>query len=399
MKLDAGNIESEVAKSFKYLLYSRALRSVALIYASLAFSLYLHALRFSVELIGLVAALVFLVGIILSLLYGMLGDRKGFRTELIVAEIVTALGALLIAISANPILIILGILLAGLSGGAGSMRGAFSPGANAYVAHNFRNEAERVKRFSMLSLVASLSSIGGSALFMFVSPLSLAYGEINAYRMLFFISFLLLFASIFSLARLKELPKSPKKSAIVNPQSWRYLRKVIVVNAINGVGIGMIVPLLPLWFKLTYHVSSVEIGWLFTLSYIATALGLFLSMKYAVKIESLKVTVYTRIASALLVVAFALSPLFILSAVFYNIRALISGFGSPSRTNVNIRGVSDEDYGTGSSIQGIATRVAQLSSGASGYLMEIYLPMPLLLGGILQLLAGLGYSFMFKSKH
>ena len=75
-----------------------------------------------------------------------------------------------------------------------------------------------------------------------------------------------------------------------------------------------------------------------------------------------------------------------------------AGFGSPSRTAVNVRGVDIEDYGTATSIQGVASRAGQLSSGLSGYLMEFALPLPIFIGGILQLASGIGYKLLF-SKH
>ncbi|MEM3827438.1 MAG: hypothetical protein QXR58_02450, partial [Candidatus Micrarchaeaceae archaeon] len=74
----------------------------------------------------------------------------------------------------------------------------------------------------------------------------------------------------------------------------------------------------------------------------------------------------------------------------------IAGFGSPSRTTVSVRGIDAEDYGAATSVQGIASRTAQLSSGASGYLMDYALPMPIFIGGIFQLISGISYKLLFK---
>jgi Major Facilitator Superfamily. len=154
--------ETEIEKidsRFKYLLYSRAFRSIALIYMSLAFSLYLVALHVSIINIGLVAAATMLFMIFLTLLLGAIGDRKGYKTELVIAELFAFIGALIIAISTSVTYIIIGMIIAGLSGGAGGMRGAFSPGTNAFIANNYRDEKERVKRYSLVTMVASLSAI------------------------------------------------------------------------------------------------------------------------------------------------------------------------------------------------------------------------------------------------
>ncbi|EEZ92534.1 MAG: hypothetical protein BJBARM4_0896 [Candidatus Parvarchaeum acidiphilum ARMAN-4] len=47
---------------------------------------------------------------------------------------------------------------------------------------------------------------------------------------------------------------------------------------------------------------------------------------------------------------------------------------------INSNGVNAQDYGTASSVMGLANRLAQTSSGLSGYLMDVSLPFPVLLG-------------------
>ncbi len=391
--------KEDVDKTFKYLLYSRVLRSIGLIYIGLAFSLYLDALHISLIGIGLVAALVMLFTIFITLLYGYIGDRKGFKMELMIGEAVTFAGVALIAFSAKLPLIVLGMMLAGLSGGAGSMRGSFSPGSSAFIANNYRDETERVRKYSVINLTASVSAIGGSILFALVSPLGKAVGLLLAYRYLFALAAVLIGISLAFISMLKELPKERKTTKIMTKQSWKYLGKVITVNSLGGIGMGLVAPLLPLWLKLMYHVDSVEIGALFTIVYLTTALGLYLSFRFARKFGSLAIAAQTRIFSGLLLVAMAFSPTFVIAAIFWLLRAAISGFGNPSRTNVNIRGISNEDYGTASSVQGVATRAAQLSSGAAGYLMDIALPIPLFIGGLFQFASGIGYRLVFGKEN
>ncbi|MGC9011238.1 MAG: MFS transporter, partial [Candidatus Micrarchaeia archaeon] len=118
-------------------------------------SLYLHALKLSIVDIGLVAGATMLFMIILTYILGYIGDRRGFKTELVISESISFIGALLIALSTSVDIIILGMVIAGLTGGAGGMRGAFSPGTNAYIANNFADENERVRRYSLVSMTDS----------------------------------------------------------------------------------------------------------------------------------------------------------------------------------------------------------------------------------------------------
>jgi len=388
----------KIDSRFKYLLYSRAFRSIALIYMSLAFSLYLVALHVSIINIGLVAAATMLFMIFLTLLLGAIGDRKGYKTELVIAELFAFIGALIIAISSAVTYIIIGMIIAGLSGGAGGMRGAFSPGTNAFIANNYKDEKERVKRYSLVTMVASAAAIGGSLLFSIVTPLSLSVGLLNAYRYLFMFSSALLGLSVLLLLLLTDAEKPIKTTKVMKASSAKYSLKVITANSLGGIGMGVFMPLLPLWFKLSYGAEPLEIGIVFSAAYIFTAFGSYLSSRFAHRFNPLSIASYTRVLSGLLLLAMALSPVLIIAGIIYVLRAVIAGFGSPSRTTVNVRGVAAEDYGTATSLQGVASRVAQLSSGASGYLMDYALPLPLLVGGIFQFASGISYKLLFKGR-
>jgi len=394
--------ETEIEKidsRFKYLLYSRAFRSIALIYMSLAFSLYLVALHVSIINVGLVAAATMLFMIFLTILLGAIGDRRGYKTELVIAEVFAFIGALIIAISSTVTYIIIGMIIAGLSGGAGGMRGAFSPGTNAFIANNYRDEKERVKRYSLVTMVASAAAIGGSLLFSIVTPLSASVGLLNAYRYIFMFSSALLGLSVLLLLLLTDAKKPVKTTKMMKASSAKYSLKVITANSLGGIGMGVFMPLLPLWFKLSYGAEPFEIGIIFSAVYIFTALGSYMSSRFAHRFNALNIASYTRVLGSLLLLAMAFSPALIIAGIIYIARAVIAGFGSPSRTTVNVRGIDAEDYGTATSVQGVASRVAQLSSGASGYLMDYALPMPLVVGGIFQFASGISYKLLFKGKN
>ena len=389
---------NDTDKRFKYLLYSRAFRSVAIIYMSLAFSLYLAELHIRIIKIGIVAAIAMLFIVFLTISLGIIGDRYGYRIELLCSEFVALVGALIIGLSSTTLYIMAGMVIAGIGGGAGGLRGAFSPGTNAFIANNYRDQKDRIRRYSHITLVGSIASIGGSILFASVSPLSGFIGLLGAYRTLFLVSSVMLVASLASISMLTEEKRPRKTTKVMKSSSMKYSARVIVINVLGGMGMGLVIPLLPLWLALSYGATALDIGIIFTALYLAVALGSYLSSKIANRMDMLNVASYTRLLSGALLFAIAFSPTLIIAALLYLLRGVMSGFGSPSRTAVNVRGVDIEDYGTATSIQGVASRAGQLSSGLSGYLMEFALPLPIFIGGILQLASGIGYKLLF-SKH
>jgi hypothetical protein len=65
---------------------------------------------------------------------------------------------------------------------------------------------------------------------------------------------------------------------------------------------------------------------------------------------------------------------------------------------INVKGVSDGDYGTAISVQGLSMRLPQATSGSSGYLMNVYLPLPEALGGFVQMMGGFAYYLLFRNQ-
>lgn len=323
----------------------------------------------------------------------MIGDRTGYKKVLIFVEILASIASILLALSINQILIFAALIIGGVGGAAGGIRGVFSPGLTALVASNWNDEKERIRRLSFLMSASSLSGIGGSILLSLRSYIS---NSVDGYRMLYFISFVLLLASAISLLFCKEVTRPKKTSKVMKKSSMKFISKVVVSNSITGFGLGIAIPLLPLWYNLAFHANSFEIGLIFTISYLTTAIGSLLSNK--IRFDPLKVASITRILNGVFLIAMALSPWLPLAAGLYIARGLNAGVGAPNRSAVNVRGVSAEDFGTASSFQGLATRLSQMSSAISGYLLDVSYSLPLEIGGLLQTVGGYLYMKLLATS-
>ena len=393
------NSQEKIDSSFKFLLISRSARSIALIFVTLAFSLYLNSLGYSLVFIGILYLFIVLFNMFISLILGFLGDRIGYSRALLVGEVLPLAGVAGLALSTNIYVIALSAIVGGISGTAGGMRGAFSPGMTAFVASNWPDEIGRVMRLSRINVVASLSSIVGGFFLIMHGYLSPYFGAVGTFRFLFGVSFMILLISFVSLMLLKERRRPKKTSRIMKKESFSYMMKIIIPNMINGAAIGVAIPLLPLWFELRFGVSVSFVGEIFTLAYIATALGSFISGKYlnSAKIRAITVSSVTRFFQGLILIMVAFSPLVVIAFTLYAVRSGIAGLGAPMRSAISVRGIGSEDYGTASSIQGMATRGSQMTSGLSGYLMDLYFPAPLFLGGLLQVTGSFVYYRIIRN--
>lgn len=389
----------KINRSFKFLLLSRAARSMALIFVTLSLSLYLNILGYSLVFIGILYLVIVLFNMIFALILGMLGDRIGYAKSLIIGELLPLIALLGLALSSNIYVISVSAIIGGITGSAGGMRGAFSPGMTAYVASSWPEEHDRVGRLARINVVASVFSIFGGFFLIFHGYLSPIYGNVLAFRLLFAVSFFILLVSFISLMLLKERKRPTKTTHVMKRESFRYMMRLVLPNIINGAGIGMALPLLPLWFELRYGVSVSYVGEIFTLAYAATALGSYLSGKFlnSAHVRAITVSSIARTFQGLLLVIVAISPLVVLAFSLYAVRSAVAGLGAPMRSAISVRGIGNEDYGAASSIQGLSTRGSQMTSGASGYLMDAYFPLPLVLGGTLQIAGAFVYYRLIRS--
>ncbi|MGC8557872.1 MAG: MFS transporter [Nitrososphaeria archaeon] len=392
---DRGEIDS----SFNFLLASRALRSISLILLNLSLSIYLKALGYGLIFIGVVYFFIVLFNVMVTLILGILGDRMGYARTMIIAESLPLIAMLGLALSTNMYIIVISAMVGGITGSPGGMRGAFSPGMTSYIASNWPEERERVERLSRIYMVASVASIGGSLLLVTHGYISSYYGIVNAFRVLFGISFIITLASLVSLLFLREKRRPRKTTRVMKKESFSYMLRVMIPNMVNSAGTAIAFPLLPLWFELMYRVSASYVGMIFTVAYAFTAAGSYISGRYLnrSRMSALAVSSWTRVLQGAMLIVIALTPFLPLSVALYSVRSLIAGVGTPMRSAIGVRGISGEDYGTASGIQGVFTRSSQLTSGLSGFLMDEAIPMPLITGGVLQLAGAVMFYKFIRS--
>lgn len=395
------DVGSMVNRRFRFLLVSRAMRSAALIFVTLSTPLYLLVLKFDIVSIGLIYLFVSLTTVVISLGIGMLGDRIGFRKALIIGEIPAIFITAALTFSTNIYIILAGIIISGTAGAPGAMRGAMSPGMNAYIATNWSDNANRVRRMALITSTSSFFAIAGSLMLYSHGLLLNYYGAVNSFRILYGVGFALVTLSMVSLFMLKEKPVVKKTEHIMKKASGVHVLKVAISNAVNGSGIGLAVVLLPAWFELRYGLSASQVGLAFLGSYVGAALGSLIASRIGVSNRSgstLRVAWVTRVVQGGLLVGMAFSPFVIMAIILYSTRSLLAGFGLPSRNAINVSGIQQGDFGAGTSLQGVSVRVSQGFSGLSGYLMDISLPFPEVLGGILQAASGVLYYRLMRKK-
>lgn len=391
---DSENVE----KSFVFLLISRASRSIGIIYVSLSLPLYLLFLGIRVSIIGTLLLLMVLFSVGLSLSLGAVGDRIGYKYSLLIGEIPMVASTFILFHFHSIVPIEIATVVGGIGGTPGGLRGVFAPGLNALIARNWPDSGDRVRKMGRVMAVGAFSGFGGALLLYSHGYINSLVGEAAAFRDLYLMAFVLGLVSFVSILFVRERKATVRKHGLIDRKSGQYTLRVILSNIVNGSGIGFSIALLPAWIELKFGASPSTVGLMFTFSYIATAISSLLATR---RIGFMRSPLWAASASRILqggiMVAIALLPSLFLVAAIYMIRSAIAGFGAPIRTAINVKGISDSNFGIASSAQGTAVRSSTGTSAISGYLMESSLDLPMEIGGILQLVGGVLYYKLMKS--
>ena len=375
----------------RLLLTSRILRSFAMSFIFLVIPLYLKSLGYSATEIGLIYVPFILSAIFLPIVLGNVGDRFGYVKTLIITDSLMILSLFLLSVSNSILLIIIAGLIGGYNISNGSLRGAFSPGQTALIANIYKKE-NRIRILGYITMAAGLASVFGPALLL-LSNISL-----NIYVPLLRVGMIIMLISIIPLPLIKENRHQPKKAAVFSANTFKFLWKILTINTVNGFASGIFMPLLPLWLLIRYNLSPSSISVAFIIINIWAAFGAIYSNRLARKIGTINTASVTRSLSGILLLLSAFSPFLWVFVLLYSIRSFVNGFGAPTRSVIIVNNVDNSDMGTASGVAGSVTRASALSTGLSGYLMDIDILSPLIIGGILQITSGLMYLLFFRKK-
>jgi MFS family permease len=303
------------------LLLARAARSLGQGALVAAFALYLRALGWSAPGIGAVLSAALLGGAALTLAVGPVSDRLGRRSFLLAYEVLQAACALAALLTANVPWLVGAAVLGSFGRGANGTAGPFSPLEQAWLAQVVPPD-RRGEVFSVNAAVGFAGMALGAALAGGVKLLIRPLGPVLAYRPLFLLPLAGSLIAILVLARLQEpaAPAPPADTGASGAENALLLR-LVAANTLNGLGIGMIAPLIAYWLAVRFRHGPGSIGPALAGSFVMGALGSLAASRLTRRYGLIRPVVVMRGLGLLLLVLVPLMPSFSLAAALYALRA------------------------------------------------------------------------------
>ncbi len=352
-----GKIESKYKKDIYLLIITRSLRSLSFGYITFLLPLYLKYIGFSVVEIGLYALAATISSSVLLLLSGFFGDIYSRKKMLLLMSVLPAI-AYIILISTHSIEVafissVLGVSLSPMGGEGGG--GPVAPLQTAMIASR-SGLKERTKVYSYLNTLAIIMAILGGVMSGFI----IKFFQKSYYYYLFEIAIVLVFLSAALVFPISEEPDRhliKEKKDFLPRKSAGNIGKSAMTSMFGGLGLGIVLPLLPIYFK---HIGASEftISLIYDASYVATALGFIASSWVERFFNYVRGILIMRGAGSLPLAIIPLVHSIPFAASIYVLRTGFYQASLPLRQNVAMELYAPEERSRGASIAGLSRRLS-----------------------------------------
>ena len=339
-----------------------------------SFTLYLHALGYNGAAIGTVLMAGLAFGALLTLIVGPLSDRRGRRGLLLAYECAAALGSLAAILSAREVVLIAGATIAGFGRGANGAAGPFAPVEQAWLAREVAAESRRYV-FALNAACGFLGMAVGAAFAGVPSLFGRGFADIEAYRLLFLVPLVGSLASIALLAAAREgavpLPEPPQHLHGVAGRELlrrenRQLRRLALTNAVNGLAIGIIGPLIAYWLARRFSQGPALIGPALAASFLLGALGSTLGGWLGVRFGAVRSVLWMRLCGLILQGAVPFAQSFGVAAGLYGLRSAFNQGTAGMRQSVAVGLTRVERRGLAASVQSLSLQIPRAAGPVIG---------------------------------
>ena len=388
--------------NLRWLYAGRALRSFATAFLTVVFPLYLAAEGYRSAGIGLVLTAGGIATAALVAVVGFGGDRFGRRTMLLLLGALGVVGGLLMAGTGNIVAVTVasGLCGVGRGGGAGSggSWGPVFPAEQPLLAASV-DPRRRTAAFGTIAFVGVMAGAVGSLVAWLPDALTgLGWSVLRADRLVFLLGAALAAAMFLVTLPIREAAPETAAPPASTPITTRQLvGRLGLTNALNGLGFGFLGPLLTYWFHVRYGAGAGELGILYTLVNLVTALPYLGASRLAGRLGAVRAFVITRAASVVTLLCMAFMPTFWWAGAMFALRMAFNSLGLPSRQSY-VMGVAEQRRrGTVAALSSLPSQVTStISPAVGGVLMESLVDTPLYGAALFMTCNLVAYYYAFR---
>lgn len=359
----------------------------------LLFNLYLKEMGFLESRIGNIITATTLGTLIMALPASVLIRRVSIKRILLIATPIATFSYLIQVTVSTYYLIIAGGFMAGLAA-------VFSRVASAPFFMRNSTQRERPYLFSMQFALMLVAGIIGSLLAGFLPGIIERSGTVPylAYRYTLYIFACLVLVALLPYSLIKEKPVGKVEKMKIH--SWGLILKLFLPGLAVGIGAGLSIPFLNLYFKNVFHTATSYIGILYSGQQFLMITGLLIAPVIAERIGKIRTVVVSQLVSIPFLLVLGLTTNFILAIIAFLVRAALMNMAQPLFTNFAMEKVKyDEQTFTNALLVIAWTAGWGASASVGGFLIERFsYTIPFLSTSVLYLISTVIIFAFFKNE-
>lgn len=262
------------------------------------------------------------------------------------------------------------IIAGGLLGGFASV--FFRVAAAPFFMRN-STPKERPYLFSFQFAISLVAGIIGNLAGGFLPGAIEMYGFVPllAYRYTLYIFGGLVLVAIVPYLLIQEKPAAPTEERLRLSGSRLIILKLFVPNLVVGLGAGLSIPFLNLYFKQVFETPTNLIGIFYSGQQLLMIVGLLLAPVIAERIGKIRTVVFSQLVSIPFLIALGITHDLTLAVIAFLVRATLMNMAQPLFTNFAMEKVTHEQQPFMSALLVIAwTAGWGVSASFGGYLIE-----------------------------
>lgn len=400
----------------RLLIACRAARSVGQGALVADFAFYLAALHWTTVQMGAVYMAGLLLGASLTLVSGPFSDRLGRKPFLVaygVAQMIAAVAALL---TSAPAWLVPAAVLGTFGRGANGAAGPFGPVEQAWLSQGIDPQA-----FGQVYSLNAAVGFGGMATGSLLAMLPRWWapwlpGALR-FRPLFLLVLAGAVASLVLLIWMQDV--RPSRSGTRPPardqggqdrpslqaaqdtgrRERGMLARLVGINALNGLAIGIIGPFMAFWFHLRFGLGPAAIGPVLAAGFVMAIFSSLLTGWLTRRLGTSRAVVMMRLVGLVLFVALPFAPSYGLAAACYVLRAAFNRGTAGARQAVGLKLVGSRRRGLAASLNAVSMQLPRaVGPVIGGWLLEAdLLALPFLVAAGLQAVYLALYGIAFRN--
>ncbi|WP_291765031.1 MFS transporter [Caldivirga sp. UBA161] len=384
-------------KSIYLILLIKGLRTFVFGIVSVLTPIYLAMLGFPPIYVGISLFLMVLGNVLSNILLTWFGDIIGRKKLLIIFSFLMFISGILLS-SSSLYPIIAAALLIGNISTTGTEAGPFQSIETGVLPRFTGNKLGRV--LGVYNLIGySASSIGA-----LTSSLPAYLGNnLHIIRLMYILYALAGLIMIIIYNALNGIETTKRRLGLrwLSGLTINDIRNLSILFSIDAFGGGLVTQsLLSYWFYIRYGVSLRELGLVFMVVNVVTAISLVIAPLIAERIGNLRAMVYTHLVSNIFLILVPLAGTFLGSLAFLLLRQSVSQMDVPTRQAFMAQIFNDEERVAANAITNTARSISTLpGSLIAGDLISLTLySLPFIISGSMKIIYDLTIYLMYKDR-